>query len=96
MRLLLAIKQLRLRRILLIPIFKGWATECSLTITSQAVQVHGGAGFIEDTGVAQYYRDARILPIYEGTTGVQAIDLAFRKIRKDSGETLCRLFKHYY
>ena len=50
-----------------------------------AIQVHGGSGFIEETGVAQYYRDARILPIYEGTNGIQAADLAFRKVLRDGG-----------
>lgn len=54
-------------------------------VTSLGVQVHGGMGFIEETGAAQYYRDARILPIYEGTNGIQAADLAFRKILRDSG-----------
>ena len=64
---------------LLVPIIKGWLTELSLEITSQAVQVHGGMGFIEETGAAQHYRDARILPIYEGTTAIQANDLAVAK-----------------
>ena len=62
----------------LVPIFKGWATEEALRLTSDAIQVHGGAGFIEETGVAQHYRDARIMPIYEGTTAIQSNDLIGR------------------
>ena len=73
------------RAALLIPIIKGWLTEKSLNVTSDAVQVHGGMGFIEDTGIAQHYRDARILPIYEGTTAIQANDLVFRKTIRDEG-----------
>ncbi|MCH1484493.1 MAG: acyl-CoA dehydrogenase [Alphaproteobacteria bacterium] len=70
---------------LLIPVIKGWMTERSLQLTSDAVQVHGGMGFIEETGAAQHYRDARILPIYEGTTAIQANDLVFRKTLRDGG-----------
>ena len=70
---------------LLVPIIKGWLTEHSQNVTSAAVQIHGGMGFIEETGVAQHYRDARILPIYEGTTAIQANDLVFRKTIRDSG-----------
>ncbi|MEL0077411.1 MAG: acyl-CoA dehydrogenase [Alphaproteobacteria bacterium] len=70
---------------LLIPVIKGWMTERSLALTSDAVQVHGGMGFIEETGAAQHYRDARILPIYEGTTAIQANDLVFRKTLRDNG-----------
>lgn len=69
----------------LVPIVKGWSTELCLEVTSLAVQVHGGMGFIEETGVAQYYRDARILPIYEGTTAIQANDLVGRKTVRDGG-----------
>jgi len=75
----------RLRYEYLVPIVKGWLTEQSVLITSEAVQIHGGAGYIEETGVAQYLRDARILPIYEGTTAIQANDLAGRKTRRDEG-----------
>ena len=71
---------------LLIPVIKGWLTERSLELTSDALQVHGGMGFIEETGAAQHYRDARILPIYEGTTAIQANDLIFRKTLRDGGE----------
>lgn len=70
---------------LLIPVIKGWMTERSLALTSDAVQVHGGMGFIEETGAAQHYRDSRILPIYEGTTAIQANDLVFRKTLRDGG-----------
>jgi len=69
----------------LVPIVKGWSTELSLDVTSLGVQVHGGMGFIEETGAAQYYRDARILPIYEGTTAIQANDLIGRKTVRDGG-----------
>lgn len=69
----------------LIPIVKGWNTEQANEITSLAIQVHGGMGFIEETGVAQYYRDARITAIYEGTTGIQALDLVGRKTAADGG-----------
>ena len=71
----------------MVPLVKGFSTEMSLGVTSLAVQVHGGMGFIEETGVAQYYRDARILPIYEGTTAIQANDLVGRKTSRDGGQT---------
>jgi alkylation response protein AidB-like acyl-CoA dehydrogenase len=77
---------------LLIPIIKGWMTERALDVTSQAVQVHGGMGFIEETGAAQHFRDARILPIYEGTTAIQANDLVFRKTLRDNGAAVTTLF----
>jgi 3-(methylthio)propanoyl-CoA dehydrogenase len=70
---------------LMIPVVKGWCTENSVALTSLAIQVHGGMGFIEETGVAQLYRDARITPIYEGTTGIQANDLVGRKLARDGG-----------
>ncbi len=76
------------RSSLLVPVIKGWLTERSLEITSQAIQVHGGMGFIEETGVAQHFRDARILPIYEGTTAIQANDLVFRKTIRDKGNAV--------
>ncbi|MBR8657523.1 acyl-CoA dehydrogenase [Achromobacter sp. Marseille-Q0513] len=69
----------------LVPIVKGWCTEMSIEVTSLGVQVHGGMGFIEETGAAQYYRDARILAIYEGTTAIQANDLVGRKTLRDGG-----------
>ena len=70
---------------LLIPVVKGWSTESAIEIASTGVQIHGGMGFIEETGAAQYLRDARILPIYEGTTCIQANDLVGRKILRDQG-----------
>ncbi|MCC2595261.1 acyl-CoA dehydrogenase [Pusillimonas sp. MFBS29] len=69
----------------LVPVIKGFSTELSLEVTSLGVQVHGGMGFIEETGAAQYYRDARILPIYEGTTAIQANDFVGRKVLRDGG-----------
>lgn len=71
----------------LTPIVKAWCTDQSIYITSLGVQVHGGMGFIEDTGAAQYYRDCRILAIYEGTNGIQALDLLRRKLFQENGET---------
>ncbi len=70
---------------LLIPVVKGWSTESAIEIASTGVQIHGGMGFIEETGAAQFLRDARILAIYEGTTGIQANDLVGRKILRDQG-----------
>lgn len=70
-----------------VPVLKGWFSETAVHVTSDAIQVHGGAGFIEETGVAQHYRDARILPIYEGTTAIQAKDLVGRKVLRDRGAT---------
>ncbi len=80
------------RASLLIPIIKGWLTERSVMLTSDALQVHGGMGYIEETGAAQHFRDARILPIYEGTTAIQANDLVFRKSLRDNGAGLQALF----
>jgi len=76
---------------LLIPIVKAWFTDLGNEIASIGVQVHGGMGFIEEAGAAQHLRDARILPIYEGTNGIQARDLVGRKIAKDGGETMLAL-----
>jgi 3-(methylthio)propanoyl-CoA dehydrogenase len=70
---------------LLTPITKGWGTDLGVEVTSLAIQVFGGAGYIEETGVAQYYRDARIAPIYEGTNGIQALDLVGRKLPLRAG-----------
>ncbi len=70
----------------MVPLVKGYSTEMSLEVTSLGVQVHGGMGFIEETGAAQYYRDAKILTIYEGTTAIQANDLVGRKTSRDGGE----------
>jgi len=70
---------------LMIPVVKGWCTETGIDVASLGVQVHGGMGFIEETGAAQYLRDARITSIFEGTTGIQSIDLVGRKIARDGG-----------
>src|SRR6202166_4123992 len=70
---------------LMIPVVKGWCTENSVDIASLGIQVHGGVWFVEETGAAQYLRDARITPIYEGTTGIQANDLIGRKLARDGG-----------
>jgi alkylation response protein AidB-like acyl-CoA dehydrogenase len=72
---------------LMIPVVKGWSTESGIDIASLGVQVHGGMGFVEETGASQYLRDARITTIYEGTTGIQAMDLVGRKIARDGGAT---------
>jgi len=73
---------------LMIPVVKGWSTEIGIEVASTGVQVHGGMGFIEETGAAQHLRDARISAIYEGTTGIQANDLIGRKIAREGGATL--------
>ena len=78
---------------LLIPVFKAWATETALRTTTTGIQVHGGLGFIEETGVAQYLRDAVISVIYEGTTAIQAADLVGRKLVKDQGRNLAVLMR---
>jgi alkylation response protein AidB-like acyl-CoA dehydrogenase len=71
----------------MVPLIKGYSTEMSLEVTSLGIQVHGGMGFIEETGAAQHYRDAKILTIYEGTTAIQANDLVGRKTARDGGRT---------
>ncbi|HXQ65506.1 MAG TPA: acyl-CoA dehydrogenase [Alphaproteobacteria bacterium] len=75
---------------LLIPVCKAWSTDIGVEIASVGIQVHGGMGYIEETGAAQHYRDARITPIYEGTNGIQANDLMGRKLGRDRGETARR------
>ena len=80
-----------LREELLTPIAKAWSTDVGVEVASAALQVHGGAGFIEETGAAQHYRDARILPIYEGTNGIQAIDLMGRKLALGKGQAVREL-----
>src|SRR4051812_25619297 len=77
---------------LLIPVVKAWCTDLGVEIASTGVQVHGGMGYIEETGAAQYLRDARIAPIYEGTNGIQASDLVGRKLGRDGGEAARELF----
>ena len=73
---------------LLIPILKGWCTETGVEVASTGIQIHGGMGFIEETGAAQHLRDARITTIYEGTTGIQANDLIGRKVLRDGGRSM--------
>jgi alkylation response protein AidB-like acyl-CoA dehydrogenase len=79
------------REEILTPIAKAWSTDMGVSVASAGIQVHGGMGFIEDTGAAQHYRDARILPIYEGTNGIQAADLAGRKLGLENGLALGEL-----
>jgi alkylation response protein AidB-like acyl-CoA dehydrogenase len=79
------------REELLTPIAKAWSTDLGVEVASTGVQVHGGMGFIEETGAAQHYRDARIAPIYEGTNGIQALDLVGRKLAGDGGEGMREL-----
>lgn len=74
------------REDLFTPIAKAWSTDMGVEVASLGVQVHGGMGFVEETGAAQHYRDARIAPIYEGTNGIQAMDLVGRKLGQDGGE----------
>jgi len=76
---------------LLIPVVKGWSTESAIEVASLGIQVHGGVGYVEETGAAQHLRDARITTIYEGTTGIQAADLTGRKVARDNGQALSRL-----
>ncbi|HTK35434.1 MAG TPA: acyl-CoA dehydrogenase [Caulobacteraceae bacterium] len=81
----------RRREELLTPVAKAWATDLGVDAASEGVQVHGGMGFIEETGAAQHYRDARIAPIYEGTNAIQALDLAGRKLAADGGASVREL-----
>ena len=78
----------RMREDLLTPIAKAWSTDLGVEAASMGLQIHGGMGFIEETGAAQHYRDARILPIYEGTNGIQAIDLMGRKLAIGKGKAV--------
>ena len=76
----------------LVPMLKAWGTDVGCEVASLGVQIHGGMGFIEETGAAQHYRDARIAPIYEGTNGIQAADLVTRKLGYEQGGVLASLF----
>jgi len=76
---------------ILTPITKAWISDLGVELSSIAIQVYGGMGYVEETGVAQYLRDARIAPIYEGTNGIQALDLIFRKLPLDNGQAMQRL-----
>jgi len=81
----------QMREDLLTPLAKAWSTDMAVEVASMGLQIHGGMGFIEDTGAAQHYRDARILPIYEGTNGIQAIDLMGRKLAIGKGKAVREL-----
>ena len=78
---------------ILTPVTKAWISDLGVELSSIAIQVYGGMGYVEETGVAQYLRDARIAPIYEGTNGIQALDLIFRKLPLDSGQAMQRLLE---
>src|SRR5262249_19371555 len=80
---------------LLTPVAKAFSTDAGIEVSSLGVQVHGGMGFIEETGAAQHYRDSRIAAIYEGTNGIQSIDLVTRKLSQSGGETLKRTIAGY-
>ncbi|HZD21786.1 MAG TPA: acyl-CoA dehydrogenase [Acidimicrobiia bacterium] len=79
------------RLALLTPIVKAWMTDLGVEMTSLGIQIHGGMGYVEETGAAQYFRDARIAPIYEGTNGIQAIDLVLRKLPVDNGKVVTEM-----
>ena len=81
----------QLRAELLVPLLKAWGTDIGVEVASLGIQVHGGMGFVEETGAAQHYRDARIAPIYEGTNGIQAADLVTRKLGMEDGGVLAAL-----
>ncbi len=76
---------------ILTPITKAWISDLGVELSSMAIQIYGGMGYVEETGVAQYLRDSRIAPIYEGTNGIQALDLMFRKLPLDNGQAMQRL-----
>jgi 3-(methylsulfanyl)propanoyl-CoA dehydrogenase len=78
---------------LLTPISKAWSTDLGVEMSSLAIQVHGGMGYVEETGVAQFYRDSRIAPIYEGTNGIQAMDLVLRKLPMSNGRVVKEVFE---
>jgi len=79
-------KAAHIREALLTPLAKSYGSDVGVDVSSIGVQIHGGMGFVEETGAAQHYRDSRIAPIYEGTNGIQAMDLVGRKLRRDGGE----------
>ena len=78
---------------MLTPLIKAWGTDIGIEVASLGIQVHGGMGFVEETGAAQHWRDSRIAPIYEGTNGIQAADLVTRKLALDNGEALTSLIE---
>ena len=79
----------------LTPLVKSWCTDMAVDVASTGIQIHGGMGFIEETGAAQFYRDAKILPIYEGTNGIQGMDLVFRKILRDEGKVAKEFIRQF-
>ena len=81
---------------LMIPVIKGWLTEVGQEVASLGIQVHGGMGYVEETGAAQYLRDVRITPIYEGTNGIQAADLVERKVGRDGGAAMATVVEHIH
>lgn len=83
------------RTALLTPLVKAYCADIGVEVASLGMQVHGGMGYVEETGAAQHFRDARITPIYEGTNGIQAIDLTLRKVRKDQGKVAYAEIEHY-
>jgi alkylation response protein AidB-like acyl-CoA dehydrogenase len=83
----------RARAEILVPLLKAWGTDVGVEVASLGIQVHGGMGFVEETGAAQHWRDARIAPIYEGTNGIQAADLVTRKLGLDGGTAIRALFE---
>jgi hypothetical protein len=85
---LLGDKAAQQRAELLVPLLKAWGTDVGCEVASLGIQIHGGMGFVEETGAAQHYRDARIAPIYEGTNGIQAADLVTRKLGMEAGGVL--------
>lgn len=92
-RAVLGLDGAQLRADCLVPMLKAWGTDVGCEVASIGVQIHGGMGFIEETGAAQHYRDARIAPIYEGTNGIQAADLVTRKLGYENGNVLNRLLE---
>lgn len=82
----------RMRAEILVPLIKAWGTDIGVEVAGLGIQIHGGMGFVEETGAAQHWRDARIAPIYEGTNGIQAADLVTRKLGLDGGDAMIALF----
>ena len=82
----------KMRGEVLVPMLKAWGTDIGVEVAGMGIQVHGGMGFVEETGAAQHWRDAKIAPIYEGTNGIQAADLVTRKLGLGGGEALLALF----
>ena len=78
---------------IVVPLIKAWGTDVGVEVASLGIQIHGGMGFVEETGAAQHWRDSRIAPIYEGTNGIQAADLVTRKLGLEGGEALVALFE---